>query len=155
MTRAFRRLVPPFDAPSSPAWSLAYILGASFVFHLGMIMMVGWDADSPASVLCAVILAGLGSGLYAGRRGHGPATAVLAAAWPAALFAWRRWYWAMDMHSPGGTAQWLIGLTGWADAPAPGAVALVAAGAAVPGWSLARFDRWSVKRTGRSLFDED
>jgi hypothetical protein len=151
-----RRFLAASTTPrSSPVLGLLYALGASFVFHLLLVFMIGMEADTSGEVVCAVILAAGGMGLFSCKLGHGLLFTMLAAAWPSALFGWRRWYWSMDMHPPGGAAQALVALTGWIEAPAPLALAAVAAAASLPGWLLMRFDRWNEKRTGRSMFDED
>lgn len=148
-------LVDASARPRTPAQFALWIVGAPFLLHLLCVLLFGMEADTSTEVLFAVMFAAASTGGAYAKLGFNLALAAAATAWPPALFAWRRWYWAMDMHSPGGAAQGLVGLLGWKDAPAPWALASVAAVSSAPGWLLLRLDRWHENRTGRSFFDDD
>lgn len=146
--------LPP-EPPSLARRLALWLLVVPFAIHLLMSFMFGMEADTSGELLIAVMLASASTGAALAKKGFGPVEAAAAGAWPPALFAWRHWYWAMDMHSPGGAAQWMVGGFGWAGASATLATAAVAGACALPGWALMRVDAWHERRTGRSFFDDD
>lgn len=126
--------------PGSARGIAAGLTLVPWALHVIIIVVFGWDSNSPGFVLCAAILAAGATGFYLGGAGFDPVSVALAAAAPPAVFAWGRVYWTLDMHSPASPAQALVGLIGWRDAPAPFALGLIAAISALLGWAKARFD---------------
>jgi hypothetical protein len=154
LSKSALRLLAGADT-DSPAGLAVWLLAVPFGVHALIMLLFGLDADSSGGILFGVVLSAGMTGFFLAKTGFGLHSAALASALPPAVFAWSHLYWTLDMHSPGGAAQWLVECVGWRGAPATLAVAAVAAAFAAAGWLLMRFDGWRQKRTGRSLFDGD
>lgn len=118
---------------------LLYLVLMPPAVHACGAVVFGLDAEGSGYMLFASGLAAMATGSFLQKLKYGPVAAGLSGAWPAAIAAWRYWYWAAGMPSPGGSAQALARGLGWADAPAAAAVAaaLIPCGAA--GWLFARY----------------
>lgn len=122
--------------------------------HVFFGVFLGLEAEGSGYMLLLTVCAAGAVGVVLGKLKYGPVESSLAAAWPSVLAAWRHWHWALDMPSPGGSAQGLVRLVGWADAPIPGAVAAVLIFSGAAGWLVMRIDRWYTAKTGHSFFEE-
>lgn len=135
-----RKPVLPLS-PTDPKTLAIWLVAAPAAAQFFLLLLIGLEADSSTEVLIALILSSGTVGFLLSGVGYGPLAAAAAAAWLPALFGWRHWYWAMDMHSPGGSAQWIVGSLGWKDAYAPAAIAAVCAASALSGWAALRAAR--------------
>lgn len=124
----------PFSALAGWPRDVLYLgLMPPFV-HACSTVLFGLEAEGSFHMLFSAVMAAGSTGLFLRKSRYGWILAALSGAWPGVLAAWRHWYWALDMPSPGGAAQSLVGLLGWSDAPVPAAVAVVLLPWGVVGW---------------------
>ena len=139
-----------------PSWEPFLILAVLPVILNGFFLLIMIaEAENSWEIFGVLMLAAGGTGLAGGQRGYGAPATFLGAVWLPALMTWKRTYWSLGMPSPGGTAQSLLRWATTIEAPAWAAVAFGLGLCALAGWALMRFDRLWVKKTGRSLFDEE
>jgi len=146
-TRKPRKPVVPLPL-YAPTTVGVWLIAAPALAQLFLLLLIGLEADSSTEVLISLILSSGGIGAMLSVLGYGLPATALASAWMPALFAWRHWYWALDMHSPGGSAQWIVGSLGWRDAAAPRAVAAVCAASAAGAWLVLRLGGGLMRRAG-------
>jgi hypothetical protein len=120
---------------------LLYLVLMPPAVHAFAAVIFGLDADTSSFMLFASALAAAATGAFLKKLKYGPVAAALSGAWPAALAAGRYWYWAGGMPSPGGSAQALARVLGWADAPAAAAVAAALLPCGAVGWLWVRFSK--------------
>lgn len=137
----------------------AAALLAAPILHLMLALMAGTEMDGSGPMLFTSALAGAVCAFLFGCLGFGVLAGAAAAAWPPPVMVAFRLYWAMGVNSAGGGAQELVKGFGWPYAPGWAATALVLFLACVPAAMLgklcAAFERWHVKRYGRSFFLEE
>lgn len=124
----------PFKA--LPGWlrDVVYLgLLPPFV-HVCATVLFGLEAEGSAYMLFSSIMAAGATGMFLRKSRYAWFLGALSGAWPASLATWRRWYWALDMPSPGGAAQSLVGSLGWSDASAAMAVGVVLVPCGAIGW---------------------
>ncbi len=108
--------------------------------HATCALLFGLEAEGSMHMLFSVVMAALSTGIFLRKLKYGWVWAAFSGAWPGALATSGHWYWALDMPSPGGSAQFLVGLLGWNGAPGAAAVAVVLVPCGAGGWLFARYN---------------
>lgn len=102
--------------------------------HACATILFGLEAEGSTHMLFSAVMAAGATGMFLRKARYGLVLAALSGAWPGALAAWRHWYWALGMPSPGGAAQSLAGALGWTGASAGEAVGALLIPCGAVGW---------------------
>lgn len=132
-------------------WAIALPVATTVMFML----LMGGEADSSGEMMFGFMMSSVTLGLFIGAMGRGFWQTCSAATWFAVLIAWRRWDWALDLHSPRGSAQAMAeSFFGWKNAPGLLAFALFQIIGAASGWGVVALNALLKRKTGWAFFDE-
>ena len=123
--------------------------------HAFATLTFAFEAELSIVILIAAMIASALVGGFLFRQGYHPVVPVVVSGWPTVLASWQRLHWAMNMPSPGGSAQSIARSFGWNDAPVPAAVAAVLAASGLAGWLFMLFECWYKKKMGHSIFYQE
>ena len=108
-----------------PFLHLVYLGVMPVCVHALMTLFFGLEAESSVSMLFMALFASVATGGFLFKLKYDPVVSSLVAGWPSVLAAWKRLHWAMDMPSPGGSAQNIMRSLGWDSPSVPAAVAVL------------------------------